>query len=268
MLDQQLVTNIRESGHTYGAAEMAKRDGLVRREMGFRVADRAEYALISSCFLPTIVPDDMKAFRNILHYLEVDYSLLPRERCCGDLLYHQALKDKSGEELKQADKLGKEFLEDNVRQARELGASKIVTYCLGCDLAYGRTKDSVSMEVMWHPSLLAPLFRGGRLELQADYYVGCLYFYRRLNNTLPDLDSPMKILSRIEGLELDYLDNHLCCTRPQQMERLLPTIKNRTIITVCASCALYLREALKDKGDYRVVMLSQVMWAAMSSEPL
>lgn len=268
MLDQKTIDNIRETGHMQGAEAVEERNRILRQELGFRVADRAEYALIASCFLPTLITQDMKAFKNLLEYLEIDYTLLPKERCCGNLLYRMALKDKTGEELKQAVVIAQEFLEDNLRQAGEVGASKVVAYCVGCDLAYERLRATIPVEIMWYPSLLARLFRGGKLELKADYYAGCHYFYHRTNNSLPDLDSPLRILKRIEGLELNQLDDRLCCTRPQQMEPLLASIENKTIITVCTGCAMNLQAALKDRGDYRVVMLPEVAWASVSDHSL
>jgi len=268
MLDQQMIANIRESGLVQGHSEVDKRARLLQQELGFRLADRAEYALIASCYLPSMVPDDMKAFRNLLHYFELDYTLLAREHCCGNLLFRQALQDKTGEDLGQAEALGREFLEANLRQVRELGASKILTFCVGCDLVYSRFKDAVHEEVVWFPTLLASMFRGGKLELQADYYAGCHYFYRRLNATMPDLDSPLRMLDRIEGLELNHLDHHLCCTRPEQRESLVTSVRNKIVITVCGGCAMWLQEALKDRGSYRVVMLPQVVWAAVSGHTL
>lgn len=268
MLDQKTIGNIRETGHMQGADGMEERNRVLRQELGFRVADRAEYALIASCFLPTLVTQDMRAFKNLLEYLEVDYTLLPKERCCGNLLYHMAFQDKTGEDMDQADLLAREFLDDNLRQARQVGAGKVVAYCVGCDLVYDRLRGTVPEEIMWYPTLLARLFRGGKLELKADYYAGCNYFYWRTNDSLPDLDSPLTILKQIEGLELNQLDDRLCCTRPQQMESLVASIENKTIITVCTGCAMNLQVALKDRGDYRVVMLPEVAWASVSDHSL
>jgi Fe-S oxidoreductase len=267
LLDENMIATIRESGIVQGAVEAERRSQLLRDELGFRVADRAEYALMASCYLPSLVPQDAKAFGNLLRHFDVDYTLLQREYCCGNLLYRQALKDKGGDTLGQADALAREFLEGNLRQVREVGASKIILFCVGCDGVYSRLKASVAEEVLWFPTLLARLFRGGSLELEADYYAGCHYYYRRLGG-LPDLDSALTVLDRIDGLRLNQLDHRLCCTRPQQMEALVASIKTKTVVTVCSGCSLYLEAALKDRGDYRVVMLPQVVWAAVSGEAL
>ena len=267
MQNETTIANIRESGLAQGAAGVDKRARLLQDELGFRVADRAEYAVIASCFLPTMVPQAMKAFRRLLEHFGVDYTLLGREYCCGNMLYREAVDAKDEEVLKQADVLAREFIGNNLRQVGEVGASKIVAFCVGCDLTYDRLKGEIEQEVMWFPTLLARLFRGGKLELEADYYAGCHYYRRRLGSP-PDLDSALAVLERIEGLKLNQLDQHLCCMKPQQMESLLASMQTRTVITGCGGCWLFLQNALKDRGDSRVLMLPEVVWAAVSGEPL
>jgi len=268
VIDQDMVANIRDSGLIRGAYHAEKRYRLVRQELGLRASDRAEYALLTSCFLPATVPDELKAFGNLMQHFEVDYSLLQKEHCCGNLFFRQAVEDKSREDLSQADLASREFIERNLRQARDMGASKIITFCSGCDDVYSRMENTIPEEVLWYPTLLARLFRGGKLELQADYYAGCHYYYRSLNSALPDLDSPLRVLNQIEGLELNELDHSLCCTNPEQVESLAASVKNRTIITICGGCANWLNQVLRNRGDYRVVMLPQVAWAAVSEHTL
>lgn len=267
MLDEKLIANICESGIAQGTAGVADRAKLLKN-MGFRSTQKADYALIASCFLPSLVPESMKAFRLLLEHYQVDYTLLPKEHCCGDLLLRQAAKDKTGVEMKQADALAREFLEKNLIQARQVGAVKLLAFCVGCDLVYSRFRDSVPEEILWYPTLLARLFKGGKLELEADYYAGCHYYYRRLNGSLPDLYSAIEVLARVEGLRLNHLDSRLCCTRPQQLESLLGNIKSRIVITPCGGCAMGLEQALRAKGDCRVVMVPEVVWAAVSGQPL
>jgi Fe-S oxidoreductase len=267
MLDEKLIADIRESGIAQGAAGVDQRAKLLK-DLGLWSGDKAEYALIASCFLPSLVPEGLKAFRLLLEHYKVDYTLLRKEYCCGNILLRQASKDKTGDDLKQADVLVREFLENNLTQARQVGAKKILAFCVGCDLVYSRFKNSVPEEILWYPTLLARFFKGGRLEMEADYYAGCHYYYRRLNGSLPDLDSAIEVLNRIEGLRLNHLDSRLCCTRPQQLESLLGNIKSKTVITPCGGCAMGLEQALEARGDCRVVMLSEVVWAAISNQPL
>lgn len=267
MLNESLIANIRQSGMVEGEAKAGQRASLLQ-QLGFQTKEKAEYALIASCFLPSMVPDDMKAFSSLLRHYGIDYTLLHKEYCCGNLLYLQALRSKSDEELQKADILAEEFLEANLNQARRAGASKIIAFCAGCDLVHHRFREESPEEIMWYPTLLERIFSGGRLEIQADYYAGCHYFYQRLNRAMPDLEAVPRIFSRIDGLQVNHLDRQLCCTRPQQMEVLAASIKNRVVITPCGGCAAQLQRSLKDLGDYRVVMVPQVLWAVVSGHSL
>ncbi len=268
MHNQEMLTHIREAGIPQGPEQKKERDQVLLEELGFRMADQAEYALLAGCYNPFLEPGDMKAFRNLLDHFGINYSLLQKEYCCGCIFYRQAIIDKIEEDIKDSDPLAGEFLEENLKQIRAVGARKILFYCVGCDMVYERFRDTVSEEVLWYPTLFAQLFEGGTLELQADYYTGCHRFRRTLNSNLPDLDSVLAILNRINGLELNHLNHKLCCNNPKQLEALTAGVKNRTIITACTGCSLYLRQALADQGDYRVALLSEVMWAAINGHRL
>ncbi len=265
MLDEKLISDIRQHGTPEGAAGAAARAGLLR-EMGFRRADRAEYALLAGCYLPSIVPAGMRAFRLLLDHFGVDYTLLRQEYCCGHLTVREGARDKTGADLERADAVARELLERNLSQARECGARKVIAFCAGCDLVYARLRDSVPEEILWYPTLLARLFRGGRLELEADYYPGCYFHYRRLNRGLPDLDSISALLDRIDGLRLRQLDSRLCCTRPDQLRALTGEIRNRVVVTPCGGCAPALAQALGPDSNVRVVMLPELLWAAISAD--
>ncbi len=267
MLDEKLISDILEYGTPEGAAGAAARAGLLR-DMGFRTAERAEYALIASCFLPSLVPAGMRAFRLLLDHFGVDYTLLRKEYCCGHLLLRQGAKDKTNAGLERADLIARELLDKNLVQARQCGAKKIIAFCVGCDVVYARLRASVPEEILWYPTLLARLFQGGRLDLDADYYPGCHYHYRRLNRCLPDLNSVTDLLGRIDGLRIHQLDGRLCCTRPDQMKTLLSGLTGRVVITPCGGCASGLEQAMAAGGGGRTVMLPEVLWAAISGHAL
>ena len=74
--------------------------------------------------------------------------------------------------------------------------------CAGCDLAFNRVRAEETEEFLWHPTLLARLFEGGKLELQADFYSGCHRQRHELLGDSPDLDAVLTALGKIEGLEV------------------------------------------------------------------
>ena len=268
MQSELMITAIREGGVLQGAKQAPERNRMLQETCGLRFGENAEYALIAGCYSPYLEPQDMKAFGKLLDHYGIDYTLLPKEYCCGDLFHLHALAQKQEGDMEQADDLAREFLDQNLEQARELGASKILAYCAGCDMVFNRVNDAVPEPFIWHPTLLASLFQGGRLDLQAHYYAGCHGHRRALLGTTPDLDSVTTALGKIEGLELHPLDSELCCMKPDQLEVLASSVKHKTIITPCSGCTLCLRKALADKGEYRVSMLSEVLWAAVDGHEL
>jgi Fe-S oxidoreductase len=263
-----MISAIREAGIVQGANQVDDRNRRLQETCGFRVADSAEYALLASCFSPYLSPADMTAFRELLDHFEVDYTLLPKEYCCGALFYMQALGEKNGGNLDRADALAREFLDRNLEQARAVGASKLLVYCGGCDTILSHIGDAVPEEIIWYPTLLARLFQGGKLDLQADFYSGCHRFRRKLTGSMPDVDSIVTALSSVEGLELHHLDSELCCTRPDQLEALVSSLEHETIIVPCATCALSLAKALAGKGKYRIARVSEILWAAVDGHEL
>jgi hypothetical protein len=85
---------------------------------------------------------------------------------------------------------------------------------------------------------------------------------------MPDVDSVVAALSRIDGLELHQLDSELCCTNPDQLEALVSSLEHKAIIVPCASCGMSLGKALADKGEYRLLKPSEVMWAAIDGHEI
>ena len=268
MQDEKMIAAIRQAGIVQGAKQMEDRNRRLQEEFGLRVSDTAEYALVASCFSPYLSPRDMTAFRKLLDHFGVDYTLLQKEHCCGAMFFMHALDDQHEGDLERANELAREFLDRNLEQAREVGASKIVAYCAGCDTILSSLQDACAEEMIWHPTLLARLFQGGELDLQADYYSGCHRFRRAFIGSMPDVDSIVAALSRIDGLELHHLDSELCCTNPTQLESLVSSLEYKTIIVPCATCALSLGKALADKGEYRIARLSEVLWAAIDGHEL
>ncbi len=268
MQNEKTIAKIREGGIAQGPNHIEDRNRQLQEMCGFRVAEQAEYTLIASCFNPYLEPADMTAFRHLLDHFGVDYTLLPKEYCCGDPFYLHAVDEKHDGDLKQADDLAREFFAQNLKQTREVGAGKILAYCAGCDLAFNRVKGDTVEEIIWHPTLLASLFQKGKLALQADYYAGCHRYRRELIGNTPDLDSVLEALNKIEGLELNHLDSELCCMNADQLELLASSVKHKTIITPCSGCTLFVRKALAEKGDYRISMLSEVLWAAINGHQI
>jgi Fe-S oxidoreductase len=71
------------------------------------------------------------------------------------------------------------------------------------------------------------------------------------------------LLNKIEGLKVNYLDNNLCCYIPPMLDQLADSVKNKTVATICVGCTGNVTNKLKEKGDYQVKMLPEILLEAV-----
>ncbi len=207
MISQTLVDNIRKHGSYQKSAE---RRSKVLKDSGFKIGQKAEYVFIPGCGYPELVPHVFRALRELMDSFGISYTLLSREYCCGAILAQAAIRAGDAEEIAKVNAFSREFILENFKQAKELGAKSIVFFCPGCEHYYDNLAGETDLEVISYYELLDRYFKGGRLDLEADYYAGCFRFRRKLTQKPVDIEPARRVLERIIGLRLDLLDNNLC----------------------------------------------------------
>lgn len=261
MIDQKLVDNIRAYGAYKDSGE--GRQGILE-EIGFRIGEKAKYVIITGCLLPEGMPHVFRSFKELLDNLQIDYTLLSKEYCCGWVpLAQPAVMAKNEEDIAKVKELSKEFVIDNFRQAEALGARSIALFCAACEPSYSNYKSETNLELISYTELLDRYFHDGRLDLDADYYAGCYRFRRRITDEPLDVQPAVQALNRIKGLRLNHLDSKLCCYIPPHLEQITASIKNKVVITICTGCYHNLRRVLAERGDYQVKMLPEVLLEAL-----
>ncbi|MEE4351536.1 MAG: (Fe-S)-binding protein [Desulfatiglans sp.] len=262
MINEKAIENIREYGvyHDTGRA----RNKILFEDVGLNADQKAEYVIIAGCAQPEGMPQTFLALKNIFERLQVSYTFLSKEYCCGWMpLGQPAVMAKNEEDIAESKVLAGEFVEENFRQAKSLGAKSIALFCAACEPTYSNYKDRTDLEIISYTELLDRYFLEGKLELDADYYAGCYRFRRKMTSSPLDLEPTLKILDKIEGLHVNHLDNSKCCFIPPHLENLNESIKTDTVITICTGCFYNLRKTLKDKGDYEVTMLPDLLWRSI-----
>jgi Fe-S oxidoreductase len=210
------------------------------------------------------MPHVFSALKNFLDRSQVDYTFLSREICCGWMpLGQPAVMSKNEEDIARSKELAKDFIQENFKQAKDLGAKSVVLFCAACEPNYSNYKSTADFEVISYTELLDRYFEGGKLQLSADYYAGCYRFRRRITSVSLDLDPTLRILEKIDGLKVNHLDNNLCCYIPPHLENLIQGIQTTTVITICTGCYYNLQRTLKDRGDSQVKMLPELIWESM-----
>ena len=66
-----------------------------------------------------------------------------------------------------------------------------------------------------------------------------------------------------EGLKVHEADNSLCCFARPHLDGLVHSFKTKEIVTLCTGCYNLFWGAMKDRGDYRLKMLPEVVWGSL-----
>ena len=76
----------------------------------------------------------------------------------------------------------------------------------------------------------------------------------------------MRIMDKIEGLEVNPLDGKLCCNIPPHMEQLAGSIKTDTVVNTCTGCYYALKAKLGGNPNIDVKMLPEIVWEALEGQ--
>lgn len=261
MIDRKVVDNIRAYGTYRDSGEGRSR---VLEDIGFRIGETAEYAIVMGCMQPETMPDVLRALKALLEHLRIDYTLLSKEYCCGWMpLGQPAVMARNEEDIAKYKELSGEFLQENFWQAEALGAKTIALFCAACEPSYTNCAGDTSLEIISYSELLDRYFSGGRLEQEVDYYAGCYRFRRRVTTEPVDVEAAERLLNKIDGLRVNHPDSNLCCYIPPHLEQLTGSLTTRNLVTICTGCYHNLRRSLEEKGDYQVRMLPEVLLEAV-----
>jgi Fe-S oxidoreductase len=262
MIDYVAIENIKNHGAYKETGE--GRVKVLRDEIGYRMDEKADYVVIGGCLLPEEMPHVFKALKVIIEKLKIDYTMLSTEYCCGWVpLGQPAVRAKNEEEISKAREIGRDFILRNFKQAEELGADSIVVFCAACEPSYSNYRHETSLEIISYIDLINRYFDGGKLNMEADYFAGCYRFRRKMTNMPLDLEPAKQVLNKIEGLKINYLDSDLCCYIPPHVEKVFDSLKTSNIINICSGCYIQLNNILKDKGNFQIKMLPEIVAASI-----
>jgi len=262
MVDQRLVDNIRAHG-IYTDTFMERRR-LLEEDIGFRMGERAEYVIIPGCLQPAAMPKALRDFKELLDYFKIDYTLLPREYCCGWMPFVQpAVVSKNEADIAEAKEISRGFVLENFRQAEALGARSVVLFCAACEPNYTNCARETDLELLSCSELLDRFLDGARLDMEIDYYPGCYRFRRRITAEPVDLEPALRVLGRIEGLRVNQIQGTQCCYIPPHLEQLAGSLTSSTFVTICTGCYYNLKGKLQGKDSYEVKMLTELVLEAV-----
>jgi Fe-S oxidoreductase len=261
MIDEKLIDNVREHG-TFSADWQGK--AKVLADIGFPTGRKADYAIIMGCVQPEAMPKTIGSLKVLLDRLQISYTALGKEFCCGWLPFGQpAVMAKNDEDIARSKELSREFVVGNFRQAEALGAKAIVLFCAACEPSYANMAGETSLPAISYSALLEQFYSGGRLDMAIDYYPGCYRFRRRITEHALDIEPARRLLGKVHGLQVNEPDSNLCCFIPPHVEKLNNTFVSRDIVTICTGCYHNLRRTMKNKEEYRIWMLPEILLQAL-----
>ncbi len=199
--------------------------------------DKALNCIIFGCYRPFTTPFLVRDCIRLLDILNIDYTYLDQEHCCGVPLAMIASK----EDLGDVTDAGREFNQMNLDLARQKGASKLAYCCSGCVHAALSTIGDTSDRHVYVLDLILDRLEQQRLEIPPTvmgYFEGCHTFVRR---TYPkarlDWSRYRQRISEIEGLEIVDLPNTMCCK--MSAAEIIDTavkMKLKKILCPCSGC--------------------------------
>ncbi|MDO8568584.1 MAG: (Fe-S)-binding protein [Dehalococcoidales bacterium] len=196
----------------------------------------AETVIMTGCYTPYTNPSALHSMVKLFDRLNVDYTHLEKEYCCGLPLVEMV----EGEEREQATRLCKEFIGMNIALARERGAKHMVYNCIWCVHIARQLFPDEPIKQLYRLDVPLERLRGASLQVKpatAGYFEGCRV---RTRAYAPDvkLDWPgyRQQLGGIKGLEVIDLPKLCCVYNGPRIVEEVEKRKLRTVISPCGAC--------------------------------
>jgi Fe-S oxidoreductase len=205
---------------------------------------RGRYALLFGCYRPFSTPYVVRDVGRLFALLDVDYTWLLKEYCCGLPLLNQVERAKRPAMVETA----REFVNGNVALARDRGAQTLVYCCAGCaHAAKASLPETRDAHVYVLDLLLDGLAaRSLRVEPQTvAYFEGCHTSYRKpYPETSLDWGRYRRFLETVAGLTVIDIPNTMCCKqRGPKIVAIARDAGASALVTPCSGCNVALRAA-------------------------
>jgi len=214
---------------------------------------RADNCIIFGCYRPFADPFLVRDYLCVLDLLNVDYTYLDNEYCCGVPFAMQ----KRSPERDAAVAASTEFNRQNDEMARQKGATRLAYCCTGCAYA-ARTDlpDSLGSHV-YIPDLIFDHLEQRRLAIAPTtigYFEGCHTFAKSAYPAnAVDWGRYRTRLGEIDGLRIvDILNDRCCKTSGPDIVDHAVAMGVDTILSPCNGCTTSLGQA----GTGKLAMLT------------
>lgn len=252
LIDAKMVETIRTLGHTY---ENLPNRVETMKAMNLPFDRPAENVVIMGCQNLKVVPNAVEKFARILERGGVDFTFLSKEYCCGNYLYRPAIKAKDETAMQECRTLSKEFVGNNIEQAKKLGATRIILFCSPCFPIY---KFAFPTEtIIYFPEVLLESIGSLECNQQIDYYAGCYKLHRRFAPVPVDLKSTNQVFDKIKGLSVNRISAPSCCFTPVGLAHMLDHLQTDTMVHICTGCYAQAVVNMPKERQVNILMLPE-----------
>ncbi|MHA1262343.1 MAG: (Fe-S)-binding protein [Candidatus Freyarchaeota archaeon] len=235
------------------------------------IGRNAEVAYFAGCTGAYRTEEIVRAAVNVLDKLNINYTLLPDEWCCGSPLLRTGQRS-----------LALKLMSHNIETLEDSGVEKVVFSCAGCYRAFKEDYPKFGAHYSFEPvhivEYLAELTDSFRFNKSLDetvtYHDPC-----HLGRHLGVYDAPRKILNSIPGVNLVEMERireySWCCGAGSGVKAALPdfalwTAQERleeakatgaqTLVSCCPFCKRNFADAIKSSGtEIRMVDLVEYL---------
>lgn len=228
--------------------------------------ETAENLIVMGCACyGTAMP--LRGYFQLLDRLDIDYTFLTKEYCCGFPIVQTALL--AGEGRGKPDGAAREFVGLNIEQARKVGAKRMAYFCTWCLYTAKRFYSEIDIPQLFYPDILIPRLDKESLRLKptrVGYFGGRPHRYPVIvpeNNVEVDWSVYRRLLERIEGLEVVDIPRYCCTSADWAIWERLAKEGLNTLVTTCIVC--YGRLWRRAPKGIKVKFLSDILLQALGS---
>ena len=222
----------------------------------------AENCLIFGCYRPFNTPFFLRDCVRLLELLDIDYTYLEHEYCCGAPLLMSA----APEQYEAAAAAGKSFIGRNLEAARQKGAQRVAYGCNACAHAARAAFPQEAEQNIYILDLILDHLADRLLKIRpatVGYFEGCHAFVRA-NYPGGEIDFARyrRLLDRIEGLTVIDLSNKMCCkSSAGAIIESAEKLNLGKLLVSCSGCYFPLSQAAT--GRVQVLSLPELLLQAL-----
>lgn len=244
-LEEQL-TDVKNNGN-HGAVTLLRSAVLAAHGVA-RPQQEAENCVIFGCYRPFSTPFLVRDIIRLLELLQIEYTYLDQEYCCGAALVMQT----KGEQQAAMKTLAVELNRSNQEQARQKGAVRQLYCCVGCVHAAQEALGESSTTQTYVLDAILDRLEGQRLSLPpmtVGYFAGCRSFVGSVYPSAQINWSRYRTwLATVAGVTVIDLPKNLCCkTSSGDIVEQAEKLQVDCVVSACNWCYASLKQAAQDR---------------------